>query len=96
MGELQAGHAADDRAVVVIVAVPAAHAVDDAHRFRHRLPITQHDFAAGGAGRVAHALELQAGEDVGQPAVAVLRDAAGVKSVKAGGQNDIAYLHCME
>ena len=63
-------------AVRVVVQVAAADTVDDGHRLGLRLAVAQHDLAVGRAGRVAQPLELQARVDVGQPAVAVLRNLA--------------------
>ena len=60
--------------------------------FGSGLAIPQDDIAAGRAGRVAQALEFQVGEDVRQAAIAILRDAAGIEQVLAGGQDDVANL----
>ncbi len=90
MGELQALHAADIRAVGVVVLVAAAHAVDDRHRFGLGHAIAQDHIAIGWPGGIAHALKFHAGEHIGQPPVAVLRDASRIKQIVACGQNDIA------
>ena len=70
--------------------VPAADAVDDGHRFRAGAAVAEDDLAVGRSGRVAQPLKLKAGKDIGQPAVAVVGDAAGVEEIKAGRKNDIA------
>ena len=66
--------------------------MDDGHRLGFRHAVAEHDLAAGRAGGVAQPLELQAGEDVGQPPVAVLRDPLAVEQLPARGDDDVAHL----
>jgi hypothetical protein len=66
--------------------------VDDGHRLGLGDAVAEDDRAVGGAGRVGEPLELEAREDVRQPAVAVLRHLAGVEEVVAGGDDDVADL----
>jgi len=56
------------------------------------LAVAEDDLAVGRPGRVAHPLELEGREDVGQPAVAVLRNPLAIEHVPAGGDDDIADL----
>ena len=91
MRELQRGHAADRRAIFVVVLVAAAHAMHNRHRLRHGHAVAQHDLPLGGTRSVAHALEFQTGEDVFQPAIAVLRDAARIEELEAGRQDHVAH-----
>ena len=93
MGQFQGVHTADPRAVLPVVLVPAADAVDDGDPLGHRLPVPQDHLAAGGPGPAEHPFQFQAGEDVGEAAVAELGDAPGVEGVEAGGEDDVPYLH---
>jgi hypothetical protein len=54
--------------------------------------VAQDDLAAGRAGGVDQALDLQRGVDVRVEAVAVLRDALGVEGLEAGGDDDVPTL----
>ena len=92
VGKLQSLHAADRRAVVVVVPIAAADAVDDADRFRHCHAIAQDDIAVGRTGGIGQTFEFQAGEDVRQAPITILGDPAGVEQIVAGGQDDIANL----
>ena len=62
-------------------------AVDDADR-PGRAPVPQQDLAAGRAGRVHQALDLERGVHVRVAAVPVLRDLRGVERLEAGGHDD--------
>src|SRR5450756_2524586 len=53
-----------------------------------RLAVLHHDAAAGRAGGVRKALELEAGDHVGQPAVAVPRLALAVEELEARRHDD--------
>ena len=92
MTEFQGGHAADRGAVFVVVDVAAADAVDQGHALRLGLAVAQDDLAPGRAGGVAQPLELHVGVDIGQAAVAVLRQLARIEQLPARGQDDVAYL----
>ena len=97
VGVLEGIHAADPRAVLVVVHVPAADTVQDGDTFRRAgkpaVFIPDQNFAARRAGGVAQALELQAGENVRVAAVAELPHRARVHQVVAGRQDDAADLH---
>ena len=47
-----------------------------------------------GTSSITHPFKLDAGKDIGQPSVAVITHPAGIKEVIAGGQDDIAHVHC--
>ena len=66
--------------------------MDDRHAARLGHAIAEHDPPAGRPARVAHALEFEAGEDVGEAAVAVLLDPARVERLEPRGQDDVADL----
>ncbi len=66
--------------------------MDDAYGFRHCDPVTQDDLAARRAGSIGQALELQAGEDIRQASITILRDAAGIEQVVTCGQDDLANI----
>ena len=74
-----------------MILVAAADAMDDAHRSRF-LAVFQDDLAAGGAGGVEHALELQTGNDVGPVSISILRFGLGIELLIARGQNHSANL----
>ena len=57
-----------------------------------RLAVAQNDVAVRRSGGAAQPLELEAGEDVRQPAEAVLGDPASVEEVVAGGHDDVALI----
>ncbi len=92
MTELERQHAADARAVGVVAQIAAADAVNDAHRLGLRDAVAEHDPPAGRAGGVAHPLELEAGEHVGQPAVSVLGNPATIKKIPPRGEDDVAHV----
>ncbi|MBA7686344.1 hypothetical protein ES703_94788 [subsurface metagenome] len=96
VSELHGVHAADPRAVLVVFFIAAAHAVNDGDALR-LLAVFEHDTALGGARRIDQTLELQAGDYVIQPLVAVGIDGGGVEDLKAGSQDygtdlDLDYL----
>ncbi len=92
VGKLKALHAADAGAVVVVVLVTAADAMDDPDGFRRRYAIAQDDFAIRRTSSVGQPLELQAGEDVRQAPIAVLLDLACIEEIETRRQDDIADL----
>ena len=92
MREFQRIHTADFGAVLVVILVAGADAMDDGHALGLGDAIPQDDAPARGPGRIDQALEFQAGEDIGQPPVAILGDAAGVEQVVARGDDDIPHL----
>ena len=87
VGELQGVHAADARAVGVVVGVAAADAMDDAHALGRRA-VAQHELSGGRPAGVQQPLDLQAGVDVRILAVAVVRDDRGIERLEAGGHDD--------
>src|SRR5512133_736150 len=66
--------------------------MDDANRFRRRLPIPQDDVAVCRSGRVRQPFKLQAGEYVGQASISVVTDLTRVEQVIACRKDDIADL----
>ena len=93
--QLQRIHAADARAPAVGLLVARADAVDDADGFG-MLAVAQDHLAAGRAGGVDEALDLERGIHVGEGAVAVLGHALGVEGLEAGGDDDRADLDLLE
>ena len=95
LGQLERIHAADARAVFVAVRVAAAHAVQDGDALRGAAILTAH-CAVGRPAGVDQTLQFHAGQHVVQLAITVLRQAAGVKVMEAGGQDDGADLDIQE
>ncbi len=89
-------HAADPGAVGVVIDVTAAHAVDQGHALGRVGEITglvaHENLPPGGAGGIAQALKLQAGEDVGITAVTEGFHGGGVQQVVSRGQDNAAHL----
>ena len=83
VGEFQSLHATNDRAVLVVVLIPATHAVDDTDRLGSGFAIAQHDITVRWSGSVAHPFELKTGKDIRQASIAVLSDAACVERLVA-------------
>ena len=71
MGELHGIHAADLGAILVVVVVAAAHAVDDGYRLRLGATI-QHDLAVGWPRSIDQPLKLKASDYTFQPPIAIL------------------------
>ena len=67
--------------------------MDDAHRLRHSLAITQNNVAIGRSSRIAQAFELETREYIWQLAIAVIAHASRVEHVIVCGKDDIADLH---
>ena len=86
-GLFQRRHAADARAVRQVVAVARAGALDEGDVPGFRAVRRSQQFAAGGAERVHHALELHAGDDIFDAPVTVRLDFGGVVRPPAGGEN---------
>ena len=83
--ELETLHAADRRAVVVIVLVATADAVNNANRLRYRNAVAQHNFAVGRTRRVGKPLKFQTGEHIRQSSIAILRDTPSIEQFPTGG-----------
>ena len=71
LGLLQRGHAADARAVAQMVLVARTGALDEGDVLRFLAVGRAQDLAAGRAMRIGQALELDAGDHVGEAVVAV-------------------------
>ena len=93
-GLLGGRHAAHRRAPVAPAApVAAADALDPRHPPGHLAVRGTLDPTAGGPRGAEEPLVLEAGHDVGVPAVAELTERAGVDLLEAGRQHDRAHLH---
>ncbi|MBA7682715.1 hypothetical protein ES703_91067 [subsurface metagenome] len=92
VAQLHRVHAANLRAILVVFLVSAAHAVDNTHRLGVGTVLEEHLSRRRPRG-VNHPLELEGGEHVIQPPVAVLVKRSRVEGIEAGGDDDIAHLH---
>ncbi len=91
MRELEGVHAADLRTVSVVSRIPAPDAMQNGHALR-LTPVLQHHSPASRTTGVDHPLELQAGQDVVQPSIAVLGCAGAVEEIEAGSHDDGAHI----
>ena len=87
MGIFKTIHAANTGAILVIVLIPAANAVDNRHTLRLSA-ILEEDFAVGWSCSAGHSLELKPGQDIIVPSIAILWYASGIEKVVAGGKDN--------
>src|ERR1019366_9063450 len=95
MRQLQGIHAADARAPAVGLLIARPDAMDDADGFRMPAVAEDHITARWTRG-VDEALDLQGGIDVREGAIAVLRNALGIKGLEPGGYNNRADLDFLD
>ena len=84
VGILKSIHTANARAILMIVLVPAANAVDNRNALR--LPTIGKDYVSlGGASGATQPFKLKASEHIGIVPVAILGNTGGVKGIKSCG-----------
>ncbi len=92
VGEFESLHAANYRAIVIKVSIPAANTVYDAYGFGLGHPITQDDTAIRRTGRVGQTFEFEAGEYIGQSSVTIIGHSARIEQIVSRCQDDVAHL----